>query len=196
MEVQDIKRAVFSYLDSQGVEWVYLLSDLKIRTQKRYGIPIPCATFKIGFTGGNNGHRQNNVAQSVKDQYGAKIYKVMSIPAMSAKHIEREMHQLFANDSTGVYSQSSGGSEWFSRPNWLVFNYALVIGIFYTPLPSLTVLFYSFLILFVPIPLDAIVRLYLQWIITELRRSFFYAIVVLFSLANIVVLIKAFLLIV
>ena len=132
----------------------------------------------------------------MSEQYGVKVYKILAFPVMSAKHIEREMHQFFANDSTGVYARSSGGSEWFSRSNWWAFAFALVIGLLHTDLPQLTVVFYSLLILSVPLPLDAIFCLYLQWIVTELRRSFFYALIVIFSLINVALIVKALLLII
>lgn len=180
----EIKQTISAYLKLQGVQWVYILSDLRFSTVSVYGFKIPCATFKIGFTG-NNGKRQSDIKESVAVQYNTKVYSVCAFPVLSANHVEKQMHDFFAstrfsfflaplNWRTDKYYASSGGSEWFSRPNFWVCAFALVIGLLHTGLPVLTALFYSALFLFLPLPLDAIVCTFLRLVINSILRSIFY----------------------
>lgn len=198
----EIKQTITAYLKLQGVQWVYILSDLRFSTVSVYGLKIPCATFKIGFTG-NHGQRQSDIQESVASVYQTKVYRIAAFPILSANHVERVMHTFFAetkfrflfptiNWRTDKYYSSSGGSEWFSRPNIWVSAFALVIGLLHTGLPALTALFYSALFLFLPLPLDAIVCTFLGLTITSVRRAFFYIFELALSFGSIALIWKFF----
>jgi len=187
--MEAIKQAWFAYLKFQGVEWVYILSDLKFTKRYFAGLPLPCATFKIGFTG-NNGQRQEDIRKSIRGAYGTHVYRVMAWPVMSAKHLEGEMHTFFARYETSKYNNSTGGTEWFSRPNFFAFAYLLVIGLLHTQVQGVTVLFYSLLILFVPLPIDAIICTVLGAMLTSIRRSLYYAFDLLTAAAGFVLIWK------
>lgn len=187
--MEAIKQAWFAYLKFQGVEWVYILSDLKFTKRYFAGLPLPCATFKIGFTG-NNGQRQEDIRKAIRSAYGTHIYCVISLPVMSAKHLESKMHAFFADYETTKYNNSTGGTEWFSRPNFWTFAYVLVIGLLHTQVPGLTVLFYSLLILFVPLPIDAVCCTVLNAMLTSVGRSLYYAFDILTAVAGFVLIWK------
>jgi hypothetical protein len=187
----EIKKTITNYLQLNGVQWVYILSDLRFSMVSVYGVRLPCATFKIGFTG-NHGKRQRDIQENVKSIYSTKVYRVLAFPILSANHVEQEMHEFFSKWKTDKYYSSSGGSEWFSRPNFWVAAFALVIGLLHTGLPALTALFYSALFLFLPLPLDAIICTFLGWTLTSLRRSFFYVLELAMSLGSVALIWKFF----
>lgn len=144
-----------------GMDYVYVLSDLKFRN-----LGFEPHVWKVGITSQGVSERKANIETSIYHQTGQKVAlsTVIALPIWGAKHVETAAHRAFDRFRSDVYSSTSGGTEWFAWRNWICAVFVAMIG-FANAQPVSHCIGFGLLFAIVSVPFDAILCVLLLWLI-------------------------------
>lgn len=144
-----------------GMEYVYVLSDLKFRN-----LGFQPHVWKVGITAQGVRERKSNIETSIYCQTGQKVSlsTMIALPIWGAKHVEKAAHRAFDRLRSDVYPNTSGKTEWFAWRNWICAVFVAMLG-FANAQPISHCVAYAFVFAIIPIPFDAMLCVLMLWII-------------------------------
>lgn len=144
-----------------GMEYVYVLSDLKFRN-----LGFQPHVWKVGITAEGVQDRKSSIEASILAKTGQKVAlsAAIALPLWGAKIVEKAAHRAFDRLRSDVYPNTSGKTEWFAWRNWICAVFVAMLG-FANAQPISHCVAYAFVFAIIPIPFDAMLCVLLLWII-------------------------------